>query len=233
MRVLVPVLILFVVSLSWAQAPGIGDVRPLNTAITQACLDDFVVNSKDRKHTQGLPGTYFKSLLPQPGETCNEESSQKKVHYELLLVAESHEGPQPKISDPAEERYTMQYAVQNLLPAFDPKAPLTNWNPDDVRKFAQDSLDKWNQETKKGMFFVLPATLDPSLSVDRNFLVEGLVRAMASANLTETELTKQVGKFIRDTYATEEERFTFINVLSSRLYVNYNNTRNPFNNNCL
>lgn len=72
---------------------------------------------------------------------------------------------------------------------------------------------------------------DPNSSLGMELVVETLIKASARSELSENELAKKFGEALSSLYTTEDQKYRVLNTFLSRLYVTYNESRNPYKNN--
>ena len=206
----------------WAQSL-VSDLEKINQDMGQTQVDEYLKSpSKD-----GVPGSVLTTLLPtkdiDPKNVCSddEEKESKNIRYEVILVAEANS---QKTS--SEEKTTPDFQFSDVA--------LQNFgrmNPANSELSESSLLSRAGEAWERGYSMDSFGGYDPHSDRGRELYIESLILAANSSSLSENELSKQMAQVIGATYKSDEERYTVLSSLSMRLYRNYNDARNPGQNN--
>jgi hypothetical protein len=186
-------------------------------------LDRYM--SSDRK--DGINGSYLLSLKPQfkldLASTCLTEK-QKDSRYELILVSSFNNQPSSMTKMATQSNYFSVYGLKSMYRYYSKNFIQASLNKDSVSKLAEEIWYSGKLPTPSKDF-------DPNSILGKDLITEGILYTASKSNLNEKDLAKSIADTIAGIYTTDEEKYQALSKLSARLYLNYNDPRNPGSNN--
>jgi hypothetical protein len=186
-------------------------------------LDRYM--SGDRK--DGINGSYLLSFKPQfnldLASSCLKEK-QKESRYELILVSSFNNQPTTMTKMATQLNYFSKSELKWMYQYFSKNFIQATLNKDSVSQLA---VDIW----KSGYLATPSKEFNPNSYLGKDLITEGILYTASKSNLNEKDLARSIADTIAGIYTTDEEKYQALSKLSARLYLNYNNPRNPGSNN--
>lgn len=198
------------------------DTEALTNFIGRNELDRYM----SHKNKDGINGRYFLNFRPSlsldPATSCLTQDK-KDNRYELILVS-SFNNQSSSIDEEATQRAQFSTNELEMLKKYYAK----NFNEASLNKDSILTLvtDIW----KSDRISTPSKDFDPNSILGKELVIEGILQTAAKSNLNEKDLSRSIAETISGIYKTDEEKYQALSKLSSRLYRNYNDPRNPGSN---
>lgn len=195
------------------------DSEAIKRFISSNELDKYM--NGDRK--KGINGNYLFGLTPTPNldltSSCQKDTK-KDSRYELILVSSFNNQRSHSKQEATQYSYFSTYELERFKQQYKTKFDNALLNKDSIKTLATEI---WRAET----YAPSSNELDLNSFVGKDLVVESLLHVAAKTNLKEKDLSHALAETISGLYQTDEEKYQILSKISSRLYRNYNDPRNP------
>jgi hypothetical protein len=198
------------------------DSEAIKNYISSSELDKYM-NSNRKK---GINGNYLFGLTPTPSldltSNCQKDN-RKDSRYELILVSSFNNQPSQLKEEALQYSYYSTDQLERLKVQYAKNFEKALLNKDSIKNLASEI---WRGET----YSPSSTELDLNSTMGKDLVVEGLLHVAARTNFNEKDLSRALAETISGLYQSDEEKYQILSKLSSRLYRNYNDPRNPGSN---
>jgi hypothetical protein len=188
-------------------------------------LDKYMLGDKK----SGINGSYLLNFQPRYkldlASTCISEK-QKDSRYELILISSFNTQLSSMKTAAGQSTYFSENTLKDMHLNFSKNFLRTSLNKDSITQLASEI---WNA----GSLPIPSKKFDKNSTLGKDLITEGILYTASKSSLNEKDLARSIAETIAGIYTTDEERYQALSKLSSRLYLNYNDPRNPGSNNSI
>jgi hypothetical protein len=158
-------------------------------------------------------------------EKIDEKQEAKTSKTEVLLILDSRAFDSSLQNLESKTQYASSFQSNNHLNNTKLALP-SDFNFTSIRRFM---IDITNENIYHPEYYI--SDIDLKFNKDRSLLLETLLKMSYENAIDEKLLPIKLSQIIGEAFINEEARYDFLSLMADRLYQNYNDARNPFNNN--